>query len=127
MDVYQRVKTNPQPAVVVIDEIDMSETPQSGTWFLCLEAKVEGTIRSYHVEGKGYNKNEVKIPVGLELPNVRAGQKCSFKMQLDDVDEDVCTEEVDNRSAGEFIISENGAQSYKPEDNWRYTIRWHLK
>jgi hypothetical protein len=43
------------------------------------------------------------------------------------VDEDVCTDEVDNRSTGEFTISERGAQAYKPQDNWRYTIRWHLK
>jgi hypothetical protein len=46
---------------------------------------------------------------------------------LDDVDDDACTDEVDNRSAGEFIISERGSQSYKPEANWRYTVRWHLK
>jgi hypothetical protein len=127
LDVYRRLKTTAEPAILVIDEIEMLDTPQSATWFLCLEAKVEGVSRRYHLEGKGYDKNQVTIPVGLELPQVRAGQKCSFKLQLDDMDEDVCTEEVDNRSTGEFTVSEKGTQTYKPEDNWRYTVRWHLK
>jgi hypothetical protein len=127
LDVYRRLKSAVEPAVLVIDEIEMADTPQSATWFLCLEAKVEGVSRTYHLEGKGYDKNQVTIPVGLELPQVQAGQKCSFKLQLDDMDEDVCTEEVDNRSKGEFTVSEKGTQTYKPEDNWRYTIRWHLK
>jgi hypothetical protein len=127
LDVYRRLKTAAEPAILVIDEIEMADTPQSATWFLCLEAKVEGVSRTYHLEGKGYDKNQITIPVGLELPQVQAGQKCSFKLQLDDVDDDVCTEEVDNRSKGEFTVSEKGTQTYKPEDNWRYTIRWHLK
>ena len=126
-DVYRRVKATAEPATLVIDEIEMANTPQSSTWYVCLEAKVEGVSRRYHVEGKGYDKNQVTIPVALELPQVRAGQKCSFKLQLDDMDEDVCTEEVDNRSTGEFTVSDKGTRTYKPEDNWRYTIRWHLK
>ena len=58
---------------------------------------------------------------------IRERTRHSFKLQLDDVDDDVCTEEVDNHSTGEFTISEKGEQKFKPEDNWRYTIRWHLK
>jgi hypothetical protein len=76
---------------------------------------------------KGYERNQVTIAVALELPKVRAGQKCGFKLQLDDVDGDACTEDVDNRSTGEFTVSERGSQTYQPEDHWRYTIRWHLK
>jgi hypothetical protein len=98
LDVYRRLKTAMEPATLVIDEIEMADTPQSATWFLCLEAKVQGVSRTYHLEGKGYDKKQVTIPVGLELPQVQAGQTCTFKLQLDDVDEDVCTEEVDNRS-----------------------------
>ena len=127
MEVYQRVKASPEGATLVIDEIEMADTPQSATWFLCFEAKVEGVTRTYHVEGKGYEKNQVTIPVALELPKVKAGQKCTFKLQLDDVAGDECTEEVDNRSTGEFTLSDKGSQAFKPEDNWRYTLRWHLK
>ncbi len=122
-----RVKAVAEPATLVIDEIEMADTPQSATWFLYLEAKVEGVTSSYHVEGKGYDKNQVTIPMALELPKAKAGQKCSFTLKLDDVDADVCTDEVDNRSTGEFMISNKGVQTFKPEDNWRYTLRWHLK
>jgi hypothetical protein len=127
LDVYRRVQTTMEPATLVIDEIEMADTPQSATWFLCFETTVEGVTRNYHVEGKAYDKNQVTIPVALDLPKVRPGQKCSFKMQLDDVDGDVCTEDVDNRSTGEFTVSEKGTQTFNPEGNWRYTIRWHLK
>ena len=127
LDVYRRVKTTVEAATLVIDEIEMADTPQSSTWFLCFDARVEGVTRTYHVEGKGYNKSQVTIPVALELPKIRAGQKCNFTLKLDDVEDDACTEEVDNKSAGDFTVSDKGAQTYKPEDNWRYTIRWHLK
>ena len=127
LDLYRRVKATAETAILVIDEIEVADTPQSATWFLCFEATVEGVTRTYHVEGKGYEQNRVTIPVALELPKIKAGQKCSFKLQLDDVDEDACGEAADNRSMGEFTLSERGAQAYKPEENWRYTIRWHLK
>jgi len=127
LDRYGRVKATAQTGTLVIDEIEMAETPQSATWFLCFEANVEGVSRRYYVEDKGYDKSQVRIPVALELPKVRSGQKCTFKMQLDDVDADVCTDEVDNQSTGEFSVGERGSQTYKPEGNWRYTISWHLK
>jgi hypothetical protein len=127
VDVYRRVSKTAEPTTLVIDQIDMADTPQSATWFLCFETTVEGVTRNYHMDGKGYDKNQVTIPVALEVPKVRPGQKCAFKLQLDDVDGDVCTDDVDNRSTGEFAVSEKGEKAFKPEDNWRYTIRWHLK
>lgn len=127
LDVYRRITATVEPATLVIDEIEMADTPQSATWFLWFEAKVEGVTRTYHVEGKGYDKNQVTIPAVLELPGIRAGQKCSFKLQLDDVAGDESTEEADNKSTGEFAVNEKGEQTYKPEDHWRYTVRWHLK
>ncbi len=124
-DVYRRAKA--EAATLVIDEIEMAATPQTATWFVFFEAKVGDTVRRYHIPGKGYDKNKVTIPVALQLPKIQAGQKCSFKLQLDDVDDDVSTEEVDNRSTGEFTVNEKSSQSYKPEDNWSYTVRWHLQ
>src|SRR5437867_405976 len=127
IDVYRRVEATAQAGTLVIDEIEMANTPQGATWFFCFEANLGDVKQRYYLPNKGYEKNQVTIPVALELAKARVGQKCSFKMQLDDVDEDACTEEVDNRSTGEFTVSEKGSQAYKPEDNWRYTIRWHLK
>ena len=127
VDVYHRVKEAAGSSALVIDEVVMADTPQSSTWFVCFEAKVEGVSKTYYVANKGFDKNKVTIPVALELPNVKAGQKCSFKLQLDDVDEDACGESADNTSKGEFTVSDKGTQSYKPEDNWKYTINWHMK
>ncbi len=127
LDVYQRVKS-PTTQTLVIDEVEMADTPQSATWFVCFDVKTpDGTSHRYYVAGKGYDKKQVTIPVALELAKVSAGKKCSFTLQLDDIDDDACGDEPDNRSIGEFTVSERGSQSYKPEDNWRYTIRWHMK
>jgi len=127
LDVYQRVKS-PTTQTLVIDEIEMADVPQGATWFVCFDVKgPDGASHRYHVDGKEFEKKQVTIPVALELAKVSAGQKCTFTLQLDDIDDDACGDEPDNRSAGEFAVSERGSQSYKPEDNWRYTIRWHLK
>jgi len=127
VDVYQRVKS-PSAQTLVVDEIAMDDTPQSATWFVCLEVKgPDGTSHRHYHAGKGYDKNKVTIPVALELARVSTGQKCTFTLQLDDIDDDACGDEADNRTTGEFIASERGSQAYKPEDHWRFAIRWHLK
>ena len=127
VDVYQRVKEAAAASTLVIDEVVMADTPQSATWYFCFEAKIGDVTKRYYVANKGYDKNQVTIPMALEIPQAKAGQKCTFKMQLDDVDEDACSDEMDNQSKGEFNVSEKGEQAYKPEDNWKYTIKWHLK
>src|SRR6266699_1288634 len=127
LDVYQRVKS-PSTQTLVIDEVEMADIPQSETWFVCFDVKTpDGTSHRYYVAGKGYDKKQVTIPAALELAKVSAGKKCSFTLQLDDIDDDACGDEPDNRSTGEFTASERGSQSYNPEEHWRYTLRWHLK
>lgn len=129
LDVYQRVKESADSGAgkLVIDEVQMTATPQSATWYFCFEAKIGETTRRYYVENKGYDKSQVTIPVMLELPKAQAGQKVTFKMQLDDIDGDACSDEPDNRSTGEFTVNERGSKDFKPEADWSYTIRWHLK
>src|ERR1041385_2416568 len=127
IDVYQRVASANETGTLVIDAIEMKNTPQNAIWFLCFEANV-GEIKAKHYQAdKGYDKNLITIPLALALPKVQAGQKCRFKMQLDDIDEDACGDEPDNRSSGEFTITEKGSASFKPEANWEYTLRWHFK
>ena len=126
LDIYHRVKAALQTSTLVIDEIEMADNPQDATWYICFDAKVQDAKARHYVQDKGYEKKQLTIPLALEL-KAQAGQKCTFRMQLDDVDEDACTEEVDNRSTGEFTVTERGSQTYKPEEHWRYTIRWHLK
>jgi len=130
LDVYKRAKSSAGSTgggTLVIDEVQMTATPQSATWYFCIEFKLGDATRRYYVENKGYDKSQVTIPVALELPKAQAGQKVTFKMQLDDIDGDACSDEPDNRSTGEFAVSERGSQSFKPENEWSYTIKWHLK
>ena len=127
LDVYRRVQST-ATQTLVIDEIEMADVPQGATWFVCFDVKgPDGAHHRYHVNGKEFDKKQVTIPVAMELAKVSAGQKCTFTIQLDDIDDDACGDEPDNRSTGEFTVGESRSQSYKPEDNWRYTIRWHLK
>src|SRR6266404_4164969 len=83
LDVYQRIKS-PTTQTLVIDQIEMADTPQSGAWYVCFQAKTpDGTSRRYYVAGREYDKKQVTIPVALELPKMSVGQKCRFTVQLD--------------------------------------------
>ncbi len=126
IDVYQKVKAE-AAATLIIDKLEMMQTPQTATWFICFEATVNGVKQRYNVPDKGYDKTPVTIPMALAVPNVRKGETCTFACQLDDVEGDVCTDEIDNKSTGNFTLSGNGSQTYKPEDTWHYTLYWHLK
>ena len=110
-----------------IDKIVMHQTPQVATWFVCFEAKTDGALQRYRVPNQSFDKDGVTIQMDLKVPNVRPGQSCTFKCQLDDVEDDVCTDDIDNTSSGKFTVTESGSQEYKPEDRWRYTVYWHLK
>jgi len=74
LDVYRRVKATAQAATLVIDEIEMSDTPQSATWYLCFEVNVSGSKGRHYIENKGYDKNQITIPLALEL-KAKPGQK----------------------------------------------------
>ena len=123
---YTKAKAD-ETKTLVIDKIVMHMTPQSEIWYLCFEATVGSTTKRFNIPDKGYEKDELTIATDLAIPNVRKDQSCKFVMKLDDVSGDECTEEMDDRSAGSFTITENGSQTYKPEDQWRYTLYWHLK
>ena len=112
---------------LVIDKIVMHRTPQSSEYFLCFEASVDTTTKRFNIPDKTYEKNDLTIVTDLALANVAKDATCKFVMKLDDVAGDECTEEMDNRSAGSFTVTESGSQEFKPEGQWRYTIYWHWK
>lgn len=112
---------------LVIDKIVLNQKLQDSDWYFCFEATVDGVTKRFNVPNKIFNKNELTIETDLSVPNVKAGQTCKFVMKMDDVPGDECTEEMDNRSAGSFNVTDSGSQEFKPEDQWRYTIHWHLK
>ena len=125
---YHRVSSaSREGGTLVIDAIEMADTPQTAMWYLCFDATVNGVKKQHFLADKGYEKNQLIIPTSLEFPSARSGQKCSFRIQLDDVEEDTCGDEPDQRGTGEFTITERGSQTYKPMAGWEFTIRWHMK
>lgn len=112
---------------LVIDKIVMKQTVQSVEFYLCFEATVEGVTKRFNLPNKTYEGKDVTVTTELAVPNVKPGQNCKFVLKLDDVAGDECTEEMDNRSAGSFNVTESGSQEFKPADAWRYTVHWHLK
>ncbi len=125
---YIRVKASAgEPKTLVIDKIVMHKTPQGAEWYLCFDAAVGDTSKRFHVAEKAYANNTETIATELAIPGVRPDQVCKFVMKLDDVSGDECSDEMDDKSTGEFNVTESGSQTYKPEEHWHYTIYWHLK
>lgn len=112
---------------LVIDKIVMHKTPQAAEWYFCFEATIGQTTKRFNIPDKTYDGSEITLPTDLAVPNASSGQTCKFVMKLDDVAGDECTEEMDNKSTGSFTITDSGSQDFKPEDQWSYTIHWHLK
>ncbi|MEO6182167.1 MAG: hypothetical protein ABIP71_03510 [Verrucomicrobiota bacterium] len=126
--VYKKVAViASEPMTLYLDKVVMHQTPQVATWFVCFEAKTDGAMQRFNVPNQSYDKDGVTIPMNLKIANVLPGQTCTFKCQLDDIEADVCTDDIDNTSTGKFTVTESGSQEYKPEDHWRYTVYWHLK
>ena len=124
---YTKVAATAETKTLVIDKIVMHRTPQAAEYFLCFEATVGGTTKRFNIPDKTYEQNDLTIATDLAIPHVRPDATCKFVMKLDDVAGDECTEEMDNRSDGNFTVTESGSQEFKPERQWRYTIYWHLK
>jgi hypothetical protein len=121
------IKTAAESKTLIIDKIVMHKSPQSAEYFLCFDATVGETTKRFNVPDKTYEKDGLTIVTDLAIPNAKKDATCKFVMKLDDVAGDECTEEMDNRSAGSFTVTESGSQEFKPEGQWRYTIYWHLK
>ncbi|MSU59340.1 MAG: hypothetical protein EXS35_14415 [Pedosphaera sp.] len=124
---YTKAAVTDEPKTLVIEKIVMTKSPQSTEYYLCLDATVGETAKRFNIPNKTYEKDGITITTDLAIPNVKADQTCKFVMKLDDVAGDECSEEMDNKSAGSFTVTAGGSQEFKPEDQWKYTIHWHLK
>ena len=126
-DLTNYKKATDEAKTLVIDKIVMHQTPQTTVWYLCFEATVGETTKRFNIPNKGYEKDDLTIQTDLAIPNANKEQTCKFVMKLDDVAGDECTDEMDNKSTGSFTVTESGSQEFKPENQWRYTVYWHLK
>lgn len=124
---YTKLAKTATAKTLVIDKIVMHKSPQSAEYFLCFDVNVGEATKRFNVPDKTYEKDGLTIAMDLAIPNVSTDATCMFVLKLDDVAGDECTEEMDNRSAGSFTVTESGSQEFKPEGQWRYTVYWHFK
>ncbi len=134
----QRPSTTPTPTttttpiptktlVLVIDKVVVDRTPQSGSWLMCFMANSEsGASGTFNIPNREYSGDGLPIDMNLELPNVRDGEKVSFRKYLDDDQSDVCGSNAEDKSNGEFRVTSSGSQHYS-FSNWEYTVYWHTK
>ncbi len=119
----------PPPAKkkLVIDRMIVQQTPQSGTWLMCFMAKAQsGSQNVFNVPNQTYEGDGITIDMNCVLSPVAAGEKISFKCQLDDDQADVCGNAAEDKSGGEFTASDDGSQAYS-FDNWVYSVYWHME
>ncbi|MGG1940031.1 hypothetical protein ABFY57_10095 [Paenibacillus polymyxa] len=110
---------------LIIDKIHMRETPQTGTWLFCFEAKVGNNVAMYHIPNKEY-EGVVFIEMGLEIPNVNNGDLVNFEIRLDDDEEDVCSFEAEDQCRNSFTANQAGSQNFDADEDWNFSVHWRL-
>jgi hypothetical protein len=127
ISVFGQTKQQPQYYDLYIDKLIMHQTPQSGTWLFCFQAKSDSDSESvFHISDKTYENDGITIDMKLKLSDIIRGEKISFKCRLDDDESDVCAESAEDKSNGEFMAKKEGSKQFS-FDNWSYTIYWHLE
>lgn len=112
---------------LIIDNIVMNKTPQTGTWLFCFQVATEsGAEGTYHIPNKTYESDGTKIVMNLKLCDIYRGEKVSFKCYLDNDEGDVCSESAADKSNGDFLAKREGSKTFSL-DNWCYIISWHLE
>lgn len=110
-----------------IDKLIMHQTPQSGTWLFCFQAKSDSESEGvFHIPDRTYENDGITIDMKLKLSDILRGEKISFKCRLDDDEADVCAESAEDKSNGDFLAKTEGSKQFS-FDNWSYTIYWHLE
>ena len=110
--------------LLVIDQLTMNSTPQSGTWLFCLSANAANSSNVYHVPNREYKDDGVEIKMGLKLPNVPIGSTVRFAVNLDDDESDVCAPSAEDKTSSTFQSSRNGSQTFT-DGKFRYVLAWH--
>jgi hypothetical protein len=119
--------TAPPTKTLQIDKVVVDRTPQSGTWLMCFMANSEsGASGTFNIPNREYSGDGITIDMNLELPNVKDGEKISFRKYLDDDQSDVCGSNAEDKSNGEFRVTSSGSQHFS-FSNWEYTVFWHTK
>lgn len=119
--------TPPVTKTLVIEKMVVNQTPQSGDWLMCFMANSEGgSSNTFNRPNSTYSGDGITIDMNLELSNVKDGEKISFKKYLDDDQADVCGNQAEDKSSGEFNVSSSGSKTFS-FDRWVYTVYWRTK
>jgi hypothetical protein len=122
------IKIIPPPKTLVIDRILMNETPQTGTWLMCFNAvSPVGDQKWFNIPDHEYERDNITIAMNLEVPYNKIGEVMNWNLQLDDDQEDVCSNNAEDRCNGNFTITSNGNKYYYINDHWKFTVYWHTK
>lgn len=113
-------------ATLVIEKVIMHESPQWGTYLYYFEAWAGDSRGVFHVPGDLYKGDGIIIEMNLQIPKVNPDAQVNWVMRLDDDEPKVITNEADNKCSGTFTATSVGSQTYNPEDEWRFTIHWHI-
>lgn len=111
---------------LIIDRLVVHVAPQDSNWLLCFKTEAENSSKMFHIPKKKYIGNGNIIDMSLRLPNVSEGQICSCKCQIDHSETKVCGDLAEDSCSDSFIATKNGAQTHKLQDDWCYTIYWHM-
>ena len=113
---------------LVIDRVLMYETPQHGTWLYSFDARSENSSQpfTFHHPNEEYEGDNKAISMGLKLPNIAPGDLINFHMGLDNDEEAVTNSRASEQSNSGFIADFSGQRTFRPRNDWYYTIYWHM-
>lgn len=129
----QTSQAPPKPTyVLVVDKMEVRETPQSGTWLMCFKAFAPDGVESiFHIPNKEYEGDGIVIDFEnndhsrVELYDVTPGTEIRWWLGLDDDEADACSD-AEDRTSGTLIAKSRGAASFHPAGDWDFTLHWHI-
>jgi hypothetical protein len=99
-----------QKKTLVIDDVVVNETPQSGTWLMCFTAQSGDVEATFNEPDREFSGDGIKIRMNLKLSPVSVGDKVDFYMRLDDDQADVCVDSAEDKSSGSFLAGDGSKQ-----------------
>lgn len=111
---------------LVIDKVIMHRTPQSGTWLFAFDM-TSPTRARFHIKDREYEHDPTDILMRIALPGVAPGSSCAFRVTLDDDEDDVGTDDAEDKATGSFTATPYGQQTFTKGDDWKFTVYWHME
>ena len=113
------------PGILIIDNIVMNSTPQSGTWLMCFTAQSGDIENTFNQPDRTFEHDGITIRMNLRLSPVNVGDRVDFSLHLDDDQADVCNDSAEDKSADWFPA---GAGSKRVNrDSFNYIVNYRMQ